>query len=80
MSTLAAQKATAKAVMDAFNSWDIEKIMAYRHPDCQLQILPKSLGRPVRNNDEYRERLVQIMPWFRDFKVVPVLPQGDCSD
>ncbi|EAT81494.2 hypothetical protein HBI56_205900 [Parastagonospora nodorum] len=68
MSSLAAQKATAKAVIAGFDAWELEKIMAYRHPDCQIQVIPASLGRPKMNNAEYRVRLAHIMPWFRNFK------------
>jgi hypothetical protein len=70
MSSLAAQKATAKAVIAGFDAWELEKIMAYRHPDCQIQVIPASLGRPKMNNEEYRVRLARIMPWFGNFKVV----------
>jgi hypothetical protein len=71
MSTLATQKATAKSVIDAYNAWDLELIMAFRAPSCQTQVLPKSLGRPLQNNDEYRKRLGAIMPWFSKFTVRP---------
>jgi hypothetical protein len=70
MSTLAAQKETTRAVLDAYNTWDLEKILAFRAPECIQQILPASMGRPSQNNTEYRERLTQIMPWFRKFTVI----------
>jgi hypothetical protein len=70
MSTLAIQKQTTKTVIDAYNAWDLEKMLAFRAPECQQQILPASMGRPSTNNTEYRERLTQIMPWFRKFTVI----------
>jgi hypothetical protein len=69
MSALATQKETIKSVLDAYNAWDVEKIIAFRAPDCQQQVLPASMGRPSMNNSEYRERFNQIMPWFRKFTV-----------
>ncbi|KAH8714030.1 hypothetical protein GQ44DRAFT_689025 [Phaeosphaeriaceae sp. PMI808] len=69
MSTLATQKETAQAVLDAYNAWDVEKILAFRAPDCQQQVLPASMGRPSMSNSEYRERLNQMLPWFRKFTV-----------
>jgi hypothetical protein len=80
MSILATQKATAKSVIDAYNAWDLERIMAFRSPTCTSQVLPQSLGRAVQNNDEYRERLGQIMQWFEKFTVrhnprFPTLPR-----
>ncbi|EDU46313.1 predicted protein [Pyrenophora tritici-repentis Pt-1C-BFP] len=60
MSTLAAQKATTQAVIDAYNAWDIEKILAVRAPDCTTRVLPASMGRPNMSNSEYRERMNQL--------------------
>ncbi|KAI2484935.1 hypothetical protein Ptr902_03875 [Pyrenophora tritici-repentis] len=67
MSTLAAQKATTQAVIDAYNAWDIEKILAVRAPDCTTRVLPASMGRPNMSNSEYRERMNQVMSCFRKF-------------
>ncbi|KAF1916292.1 hypothetical protein BDU57DRAFT_574111 [Ampelomyces quisqualis] len=69
MSTLAAQKDTTQAVLDAYNAWDLEKILAFRAPNCQQQVLPASMGRPSMSNDEYRQRLKQLLPWFRKFTI-----------
>jgi hypothetical protein len=69
MSKLAAQKATAQAVIDGYNAWNMDKILAYRTPDCTQQVLPASLGRPIMNNTQYRERFSQMLPCFRNFKV-----------
>jgi hypothetical protein len=69
MSTLAAQKQTTQAVLDAYNSWDLEKILAFRAPNCEQQILPASMGRPSMGNSEYRVRMKEILPLFRKFTV-----------
>jgi len=80
MSTLAAQKATAQAVIDGYNAWNMDKIMAYRTEDCTQQVLPASLGRPVMNNTQYRERFSQMIPHFRNFKVRRGVLFLDASD
>jgi len=80
MSALAAQKATAKAVIDGYNAWSMDKIMAYRTEDCTQQVLPASLGRPVMNNTQYRERFSQMIPHFRNFKVARIVPLRSLSD
>ncbi|PVH90232.1 hypothetical protein DM02DRAFT_578199 [Periconia macrospinosa] len=67
---LGAQKETAKAVIDAYNAWNIDSIMAYRTPDCQHQVLPASMGRTAKSNDEYRAYLGTIMPLYSKFTVV----------
>jgi len=69
MSTLATQKATAQTVLDAYNAWDMDKILAFRTPDCQQQVLPASMGRQSMSNSEYREYLSPILPSFRKFTV-----------
>jgi len=69
MSTLSAQKATAHTVIDGYNAWNMDKIMAYRTADCTQQVHPASLGRPIMNNTQYRERFSQMIPHFRNFKV-----------
>jgi hypothetical protein len=69
MATLAAQKETTQAVLDAYNAWDLEKIIAFRAPDCTQQILPASMGRPSMGNAAYRERMKELLPLFRKFTV-----------
>jgi ketosteroid isomerase-like protein len=69
ISSLAMQKETAQTFIDAYNAWDMDAIMGYRAPDCQHHVLPSSLGRPSKNNDEYRDYLKTIMPLFSNFTV-----------
>ncbi|KAF2022621.1 hypothetical protein EK21DRAFT_82880 [Setomelanomma holmii] len=64
-----AQRTTAQTVIDAYNAWDIDQIMAYRTPDCQHQVLPSSMGRAAKSNDEYRAYLSTIMPLYSNFTV-----------
>ena len=81
MSTLATQKTTTQTVLDAYNAWDMEKILAFRAPDCTQQVLPASMGRPSMSNDAYRQRLKQTLPWFKNFTVThtKTQPRKACS-
>ncbi|TKA65024.1 hypothetical protein B0A55_10565 [Friedmanniomyces simplex] len=62
-------KRTAKAVVDGYNKWDIDAIMAVRADNCIHHVLPKSLGREPRNNEDYRKYFASIMPLFKDFTI-----------
>jgi ketosteroid isomerase-like protein len=67
--SLTAQKTTAQTFINAYNDWDIEAIMDYRTPDCHQQPLPHSMGKPPKNNAQYREYFEKIMPLFSNFTV-----------
>ncbi|CAE7016099.1 hypothetical protein PTTW11_02903 [Pyrenophora teres f. teres] len=67
---LAAQQDTARAVIDAYNAWDVDAILAYRSPDCKHRVLPASMNRAAKSNDEYRAYLNTIMPLYLNFTVV----------
>lgn len=60
---------TAIAVIDGYNTWTPEAIMANRAPDCITQILPASLGRPPMDNERYLAYFAPIMPAFKNFHV-----------
>lgn len=60
---------TAQSVIDGFNTWTPEAIIAYRAPNCIHQVLPSSLGRSPLNNEQYLAYFKPIMPAFRDFHV-----------
>jgi hypothetical protein len=60
--SLEAQKVVAKEVIDAYNTWDIERILGYRTPVCKQQVLPITLNRAPKSNDEYRAYLKSIEP------------------
>ncbi|KAF3029620.1 hypothetical protein E8E12_000985, partial [Didymella heteroderae] len=64
------QMETVQAVIDGYNAWDTDAILAYRAPDCQHQVLPSSMGRAAQSNDEYRTYLSAVMPQFSNFTVV----------
>lgn len=58
---------TALRVIEGYNKWDIDAILAPRAENCTQQVLPYRLGRPVLNNTEYREYFSSIMPSFHNF-------------
>ncbi|CAG5178911.1 uncharacterized protein ALTATR162_LOCUS8937 [Alternaria atra] len=64
---LEAQKIVAKEVIDAYNAWDIERILGYRTPDCKQQVLPTTLNRAPKSNDEYRAYFKSIEPLYINF-------------
>ncbi|KAI1349545.1 hypothetical protein F5Y01DRAFT_183670 [Xylaria sp. FL0043] len=63
------RRQTALAVIDAYNKWSIDAIMALRTDDCIQQILPKSLGRPAMDNAAYKAYFSAFMPHFQNFTV-----------
>jgi hypothetical protein len=64
-----AQQETVRTVIDAYNAWDIDGILAYRTPDCKHQVLPSCMNQTVESNDDYRAYLSKIMPLFTNFTV-----------
>lgn len=58
---------TGCAVIDGYNAWKIEAIMAYRAPNCIHQILPASFGRQPMNNEQLLAYFTPIMPAFKNF-------------
>ena len=60
---------TANAVIEGYNTWEPEALVAYRAPDCIQQVLPASLGRQPMNNEQYLAYFTPLMPAFRNFHV-----------
>ncbi|ORY54811.1 uncharacterized protein BCR38DRAFT_453145 [Pseudomassariella vexata] len=60
---------TALAVINAYNAWDVDAIMALRAPDCIHRVLPESLGQPAMNNTEYRAYFESIQPLFENWTI-----------
>lgn len=63
------RRRTALAIIEAYNKWDIEAIMALRTDDCVQEIAPKSLGNPEKDNAGYRAWFGPMMAHFRGFTV-----------
>lgn len=60
---------TALSVIDGYNKWDIDAILAPRASDCTQEVLPYRLGRPAMGNTDYREYFSKLMPCFSAFHV-----------
>lgn len=61
--------ATALSVVDGYNAWSIEEILAPRSTNCTQHILPHSLGIPPMNNTQYASYFRPNLPNFRNFHV-----------
>jgi hypothetical protein len=64
-------KATALAMVSAFNAMDLNAIMSdsWRSPSCVLQYLPLSLERPSLTNDQFKEYFAPRMPTFSNPRI-----------
>ncbi|KAK3056519.1 hypothetical protein LTR09_002312 [Extremus antarcticus] len=59
--------ATAISLIDGYNSWSMDAIMAPRAPNCTQKVYPLRLDRPAMGNDEYRQYFVGVMDQFKDY-------------
>ncbi|KAK6440083.1 hypothetical protein LTR95_003688 [Oleoguttula sp. CCFEE 5521] len=50
----AAMRETSDAFLAAFTTWKTDPIMAVRAPECIHDMLPASLKRPSKNNEQFR--------------------------
>ena len=60
---------TAMRVIDGYNKWEIDAIMAPRADKCTQQVLPYRLNRPVLDNTQYRSFFSTLLPYFKSFNV-----------
>lgn len=61
---------TALNLLESYDKWDIDAIIAPRAENCVQQVYPSRLNRPKQNNAEYREYFEKgVMPHFKDFHV-----------
>ena len=63
------QLRTANSVINGYNAWTLETILAPRAPECVHEMLPESLGIPPSTNNEYAEHLKEIIPMLKDTRV-----------
>ncbi|KAK1753802.1 hypothetical protein QBC47DRAFT_48172 [Echria macrotheca] len=61
---------TAQRVVDAYNAWSIDQIMAFRSEDCIQEILPTSMNVPPQNNTQHEAHQRMIAPFFTNFHLV----------
>ncbi|KAG5634819.1 hypothetical protein H0H81_000612 [Sphagnurus paluster] len=56
------------AWVDAYNELDVNKLSALVDESLQFEVLPKSLGRPISNKEEYLTNFEKhIIPLFKRF-------------
>ena len=67
--TESSQRRTALAVVEAFNSMDIDRIISYRSPECNRHFLPDSMGNKPQNNATYAKSLHQLVAIFKNFSL-----------
>jgi hypothetical protein len=61
--------ATAHRFMESYHSWDMDKILSVRSPNCIHHCPPKSLhGGPSYTNAEFAAFFSNILPLLRNFR------------
>jgi len=50
--------------------------MAYRSPKCKHRVLPASMNRAAKSNNEYRAYFNAIMPLYSNFTVSASRPNS----
>lgn len=68
-SVLENMKRTAQAVCYGYEQWEVNAVLAPRADVCVHEVGPRSLGRPPKNNSQYREYFATVQSLFHDFKV-----------
>jgi ketosteroid isomerase-like protein len=60
---------TAFGLIDAYNSWNMDAIMALRAPNCTQKIYPLRLKRPALNNERYRKYFEPFLSQFENYRI-----------
>lgn len=61
---------TAIALVEGFETWTVDAVLAKRSAKSTQQILPESLGRPVQDIEGFRRHIEYLMPLVPEgFKV-----------
>ena len=63
------QRQTAEAVVNAFNTMDVDAIISYRSPECMRYFLPLSMGLEPQDNATYAKSLHQLRGIFQNFSL-----------
>ncbi|KAK6429374.1 hypothetical protein LTR95_014478 [Oleoguttula sp. CCFEE 5521] len=64
-----AMRETSNAFLAAFATWKTEPIMALRAPECVHDMLPASLNRPSKNNEQFRAYFNGVERAMHDVKM-----------
>lgn len=62
---------TTKALLDGYSSLDVERLTAPLSSDFTHQVLPESLGMPIRNAKQFAKHAAEIFSIFREFRMNP---------
>ena len=69
-SALENQKALVEKIVQAEESWDLDRIISLRTADATFQILPQTMDWPMLKGAEFKERMGPLVPVFAGrFKV-----------
>ncbi|KAF7198059.1 Core atranone cluster (CAC) protein 11 [Pseudocercospora fuligena] len=60
---------TAMRLIEGYNKWTMDDIMAPRSPNCSQQVYPARMDRPKMDNDTYRTFFSGMIPRFEDFRM-----------
>lgn len=60
---------TMHALFEGYDQYTVDGVMRARAPECTHGILPKSLGRETKTNEEYAEFFKGLAPIMKKFKV-----------
>ncbi|KAJ4344608.1 uncharacterized protein N0V89_012352, partial [Didymosphaeria variabile] len=63
------ERETTDALIRAFNTQDVDTIIALRTPDCKRVFLPSSLNFPPQSNEAYRQNLTGMKSVFTSFEL-----------
>ena len=70
MSVADKQKKTAQAFLDGYNAMTSEAVLAPRADECIHNMLPASMNRAGKSNEEYRTFITKLGPMMKDMKVI----------
>ena len=72
---------TFLACCNVHNELNYAKILDLLDDNFQYQTLPKSLGKPVLNKEQFYEYLIGVSPLFKGFRVSVAVNLGEgCQD
>ncbi|EME42052.1 hypothetical protein DOTSEDRAFT_174856 [Dothistroma septosporum NZE10] len=69
MSLAEKQIETAKAFVEGYNEFTVEGLLRARSNDCVHAVLPVSLGRPPRTNNDYKMFFGNLQETLKNFKM-----------
>lgn len=62
---------TAQALLDGYSSLNVDQLTAPLASDYTHQILPESLGVPIRHAKQFAEHAAEIFSMFSEFRMNP---------